>query len=168
VVAKTSLKSDNGTVSKSVQEENKDANKASSVKQTPKRTRVSQSDRPSSTIDEALRVPRAIIDNYASKPTRPLDVAAALDLQPTSGTFRALAGAAIAYGLTEGGPNAPLISVKQLARRILAPSAEGEDIQARREALLMPRVPREFLTKYNGNKLPRDEIAKNVLLSIVL
>ena len=74
-----------------------------------------------------------------------------------------LTGSAIAYGLIDGGAYAPFISVKPLARRILESPDENDNIQARRQAFLLPRVPREFLTKYIGNKLPKDEIAKNVL-----
>jgi hypothetical protein len=57
---------------------------------------VSQSDVPSHSLEEALRVPMAIADNYAAKPARPMDVAAAMDLTPASSRFRMLAGAALA------------------------------------------------------------------------
>lgn len=163
MVKKSSSNSDNSTNVKSIQEVIQSSNNVISKQQSVKRSRLSQSDVPSSSIDDALRIPRAIGDNYAFKPTRPLDVAAALGMQPTSGPFRMLTGAAMAYGLTDGGSNAPLISVKQLARRILEPLEEGDDIHARCEALLLPRVPREFLTKYDGNKLPREDIVRNVL-----
>ncbi len=128
-----------------------------------RKTRVSQGDVPYYTLDEALRIPRAIADNYAYQPSRPLEVALALSIQPASSTFRMLAGSSIAYGLTSGGPNAPAIAVTPLARRILDSTDEGDQLLARREALFKPRVLREFLTKYDGNKLPRENIAMNVL-----
>jgi hypothetical protein len=128
-----------------------------------RRTPVSQRDVPSIALDVALRVSQAIADNYGFAPTRPLDVAAALEMSPTSGPFKTLCGASIAYGLTEGGYNATEIIVSPLARRILRPTEEGDDERARREAFLTPRVPREFLTRYDGNRLPKPEIAHNVL-----
>jgi hypothetical protein len=163
---KISTNSDNGTNPKTVQEATQGSNPVTANTSNSKRTRLSQSDVPSYSLDDALRIPRAIGDNYAYRPTRPLDVAMALGVQPTSGPFRTLAGTAIAYGLTEGGPNAPVISVTQLARNILMPQEEGKDLQARRQALLIPRVINEFLNKYNGYKLPTDDIAKNVLFTM--
>jgi predicted nucleotide-binding protein len=128
-----------------------------------KRSRLSQQDVPSYSLEQALRVPKAIFENYAGVPTAPLKVASALNVQPGSGSFRMLCGAAIAYGFTEGGYNVPEIKVTPLCRRILKPLKEGDDYVAKVEALLLPRVINEFLTKYNGSPIPRDDIANNVL-----
>jgi hypothetical protein len=129
----------------------------------PKRRYISQSDVPRHSLDEALRIPQAIADNYGKQPTSPLDVATALQIQPTTGTFRSLAGAALAYELTDGGPNAETIGLTELGLRIVAPTEEGDDLRAKREALMRPRVVREFLEKYDGSKLPSEQIGQNVL-----
>jgi hypothetical protein len=55
--------------------------------QRSKRNYVSQADVPRHTIDEALRVARAIADNYGKQPTRPLAVAKAMGMKPTTGKF---------------------------------------------------------------------------------
>jgi predicted nucleotide-binding protein len=81
----------------------------------------------------------------------------------TTGNFRALCGASIAYGLTEGGYNAAQIALTPLGRRIVAPTDEGDDEVAMREACLIPQVVRNFLTRFNGRRLPPDNIAHNVL-----
>lgn len=86
-----------------------------------------------------------------------------MDMQPSSGTFRTLAGAAIAYGLTEGGPNADTIAITELGLRIVRPTEEGDDDEGKRQALLKPRVSREFLQKYDRASVPREDIARNVL-----
>ena len=125
--------------------------------------RVSQGDVPSVPLDEALRVPRAIADKLAKQPSRPMHVAAAMDLSPTSSKFRQICGAAIGYGLTVGGPNAAEISLTELGRRAVSPTAEGEELAAKRAAVLTPTIERDFLTKYDGNPLPPGEFAKNVL-----
>jgi len=75
---------------------------------------LSQTDVPAHTLEQALRVPRAIVDEHAGKATKPLDVAHAMKVQPGSGPFRMLCGAAIAYGLTEGGYNADVVTVTDL------------------------------------------------------
>jgi predicted nucleotide-binding protein len=124
---------------------------------------LSQSDVPRYPLDDALRVANAISDQYGKQPTSPLDIAVALDMKPSSGPFRYLCGSALAYGITDGGPRAPQVALTELGRRIVAPTEEGDDLRAQREALLQPRVVGEFLRKYNTSKLPNRQIGKNVL-----
>ncbi len=132
-----------------------------------KRKYLSQADVPSVSLEKALRVSRAIIDNYGSDPAKPLDVASALGIQPTTGVFRTLCGASIAYGLTTGGYNASSIELQPLATRIVTPRIEGDDLAAKREALLRPRIMREFLEKYDSKPLPQlHNIVINVLVGM--
>jgi predicted nucleotide-binding protein len=128
-----------------------------------KRAYLKQSDVPSGSLDDALRIPQAILDHYAGKPTTPLHVAKALNVDPKGSQIRVLSGAAIAFGLIEGGAQAASISITDLARRILRPKEEGQDLSAKREAVLRPRVFGEFLRKYDGSPFPRSDIAQNVL-----
>jgi len=128
-----------------------------------RKARLSQADVPSYSITEALRVPNALRDEYGKQPTRPLMVAAALNMSPTGGTFRMMSGAAVAYGLTDGAAQGDSIGLTQLGRRAVAPTNEGDDRVALREAVLQPRVVREFLQKYDGSKVPSRPIALNVL-----
>jgi len=130
------------------------------------RTYISQADVPSYSLEKALRIPRAIGDNYGYKPTTPLQVAKALEMAPGVSSFKMLTGAAIAYGLTTGGYNASIVSITPLGLRIVRPTAEGDDLLAKREALLKPRVIREFLTKYDAAPFPKDSIAQNVLMEM--
>jgi predicted nucleotide-binding protein len=127
------------------------------------RVRVSQADIPAYSLEDALRVPKAIADNYNSKPTTSLNVAAAMNVGPTTGPFRMITGAAVAYGLTIGGGQAPQIELTPLAVRILRPKKEGDDLTAMREAFLKPRVIGQFLRTYDNGALPRRDIAVNVL-----
>lgn len=128
-----------------------------------KRAYVKQSDVPMTSLEYALRMPQAILDHYAGKPVSPLQLAKAVEMDPKGSQIRVLSGAAIAFGLVDGGVQAASISVTPLARRILRPVAEGEDIQAKREAVLLPRVFGDFLRQYDGNAFPRQDIALNVL-----
>jgi predicted nucleotide-binding protein len=127
-----------------------------------RRTRVSQANVPSYTLAQALRIPTAIIA-YGGTPIRPLRIAEALEMSNSSGTFRALCGASIAYGLTEGGYNAPQIALTQLGRRIVASTEEGDDQVAMREACLRPQIINSFLTRFNNRRIPPANIARNVL-----
>jgi hypothetical protein len=127
------------------------------------RARLSQEDVPAYSLDQALRVPQAIADGYAYKPTRPLNVAGVMKMSPSSSHFRMITGAAVAYGLTAGAAQAPEIGITPLGMRIVRPTSEGEDLTAKREALLRPKVVGEFLRDYDGAALPSETIAKNVL-----
>ena len=128
-----------------------------------KKASLSQTDVPSIPLHEALRVPKAIASELAKRPSSPLQVAAAMGIKPTTGPFRAIAAAAMAYGLTDGGAFADKIGLTELGKRIVAPTSEGDDVFALREAVLKPKVTREFLTRYENSKWPRDDIACNVL-----
>jgi predicted nucleotide-binding protein len=128
-----------------------------------KRPYLKQSDVPLTSLDEALRIPTAIVEHYAGKSTPPLHVAKALNIDPGGTQLKVLSGGAIAFGLIEGGAQASAISITELARRILRPTEEDGDLQARREAVLRPRIFSEFLRQYDGHSFPREDLALNVL-----
>jgi len=50
----------------------------------------------------------------------------------------------------------------------VAPTSEGDDHQARQEAVLKPRLMGEFFRRYNRAKFPKDQIAENVLVEMGL
>jgi hypothetical protein len=142
------------------------SSRATEAEEHKKRAYVSQTDVPNNSLEDALRISRALADNYAGKSATPLQVASALDMSPTSGTFRNLCGSSIAYGLTSGGYNAKEIKVEPLGKRILSPVEEGDELVAKREAALQPRIIGEFIRKYENAPLPRHDIALNVLVEM--
>lgn len=87
----------------------------------------------------------------------------ALNISPTSSGWRTLTGAAVAYGLTTGGYGTGKIGLTDLGRRATAPTVEGDDLKAKAEAALRPKVFAQFFTQYQRAKFPPDAIAKNVL-----
>jgi predicted nucleotide-binding protein len=60
------------------------------------------------------------------------------------------------------------MKLTNLGKRLVAPEAEGEDLAARREAILKPKVLRDFFERYRRAKFPNDVIASNVLKSMSL
>jgi predicted nucleotide-binding protein len=137
-------------------------------KAAPKRTYYKQSDFPLTSLQQAQKIASAIVDNFAGDGGSPPDVALALGISPTSSAWPALTGAAIAYGLIDGGINANTMKLTNLGKRLVAPEAEGEDLTARREAILRPKVLRDFFERYRRAKFPNDLIASNVLKSMSL
>jgi predicted nucleotide-binding protein len=133
-----------------------------------KRAYFKQADFPQTTLQQAQKIASALVDNYAGKDASPPDLALALGISPTSSSWPALTGSAIAYGLTEGGVNANKIKLLALGRKLVAPEAEGQDLDARREAILKPRILKEFFERYRRAKFPNDAIAGNVLKSLGL
>lgn len=132
----------------------------------PKQSRVSQTILPTVGFENALRVAQAIWDQLAGDGGAPIDVAAAMGVQPSGGSWRSICGAAIAYGLTEGGYNANEIKLLPLGRRCVAPEEEGDDQNARVEAFLKPTLIKAFFEKYDGKKFPTKPIGPNVITSL--
>src|SRR5437870_8621731 len=86
-----------------------------------------------------------------------------MKVTPTTGPFKMITGAAIAYGLTTGGGQSAQIELTPLCLRIFKPKVEGDDLIAKREAFLKPRVIGQFLRQYDGGAVPKADIAENVL-----
>lgn len=128
-----------------------------------RRQHTNQTEIPRYTLEQALRVPKALADEYAGKPTKPIHVANAMGIKPASSQFRMLCGAATAYGLTSGGYSAPTVSITPLGQRIIRPLKENDAVMAKRVAFLKPRIMSEFLRSYNGIPILRDSIARNIL-----
>ena len=127
---------------------------------------LSQSDVPKHSFEKALEVAKALQDNFAGGPTSPLQVAKAMDISPTSSNWQELPGSSVAYGITNGSYNASQISLTDLGKRIVAPKEEGDDLKAIAEAIQKPKILKEFFTKYNRAKFPKDNIAINVLVDM--
>jgi len=60
------------------------------------------------------------------------------------------------------------MKLTSLGRKLVAPEAEGEDLAARREAIMKPRLLHDFFEKYRRAKFPNDAIAGNVLKAMSL
>jgi hypothetical protein len=136
------------------------------TKEVVKRSKISQTDFPVQTLEESLTIAQAISDHFAGKSAAPHQIAHALNKSPASSDWRYATGSSIAYGLTEGGYGATQIALTILGKRIVAPTREGDTAAARAEAVLQPRIFREFFNRYDRNKFPRDDIAKNVLVEM--
>jgi len=122
-----------------------------------------QSEFPLVSLQQAQKIAAAIVDNFASAGGSPPDVALAIGISPTSSAWQSLAGASIAYGLTAGGVNANVMTITDLGKKLVAPEEEGADITARREAILKPRLMKDFFEKYRRAKFPNEIIGANVL-----
>lgn len=128
-----------------------------------KRIYFKQADFPQTTLQQAQKIASALMDNFAGKEGSPPDIALAIGISPTSSNWHPLAGSSVAYGLTEGGVNANVIKLTPLGRKLVAPEEEGDDLAARRESIMKPRISKEFFERHRRAKFPNDTIGGNVL-----
>lgn len=128
-----------------------------------KRAYFKQADFPQITLQQAQKIASSLVNNFASREASPPDIALDIGVSPTSSAWPKLAGSSIAYGLTDGGVNASTIKLTALGRKLVAPEEEGSDLVARREAIMLPRISKEFFERYRRAKFPNDTIACNVL-----
>lgn len=132
----------------------------------PRSSRVSQNRCPLFSLEDALRIPKAIKSELAGQANVPILVAKACEMSPTSSQWRILSSAAVAYGLITGAYNAKEIGLTPLGSRIVSPLKEGDDLLALKEAALVPTLFKELAEKYDQSKLPREDIALNVVGSM--
>ncbi|HUU28050.1 MAG TPA: TIR domain-containing protein [archaeon] len=128
-----------------------------------KRAYISQSEIPRLTLSEAIRLAQSLYDDFSGKPTPPHQLAVKVGNSPTSSVWQQLCGSSIAYGLTSGGYNANTISLTDLGHRVVAPTVEGDDLIAKVECALLPKIAKRFYENYNRSKFPQDKIACNIL-----
>jgi predicted nucleotide-binding protein len=129
-----------------------------------KAVRLKQTDVPAHTLEEALRVPKAIWDDCGGKPTAPFNLAKTLGLSPNSSTWRYLSGASVAYGFTSGAYNSAEVSLSELGKKLV--SSENYSKEILLQALLLPSLMNAFFSEYNGSKLPKMNIIETKLMSL--
>jgi predicted nucleotide-binding protein len=130
-----------------------------------KRAYISQAEIPKRTLEEAIDLGAALNEHYNGE-AAPHELAIATGKSPTSSVWPEITGAAVAYGITEGGCNAARIILGDLGRRIITPEEEGVEGIAKKEAALRPRILRQFFEKYDKGKFPKEAIGVNVLVSL--
>ncbi|MDP4119980.1 MAG: nucleotide-binding protein [Bacillota bacterium] len=131
-----------------------------------KRKVLRQTELPLCIFEEALRIPKTIWDQFAGKEAPSIQIAKAIDVSPSSSKWLDIAGSAVAYGLTTDGYNVQKIGLTKLGKRIVSPTIDGDDKIAISESVQIPTYLNRFYSHYgNGNKLPNDNIAENMLIS---
>lgn len=122
---------------------------------------------PICTLEEALKVARAIQDKNAGKPWKPIFVAEALDISPTSTNFRDITSSSYKYGLTEGTWNAKHISLTLLGKSITKPVDSKQEVKDLQKAALNVEVFNTIYEHYRDSKFPSpdDDYFKNMLES---
>jgi hypothetical protein len=123
-----------------------------------RKVQVSANELPRRTIEQALRVARALRE-FAGTATWE-DIASTMSIAPTPQNKYYL-WSAQAYGLVvKDNEN---YSLSEIGRKILSPINATEGREATVQALLTPVVLSRFFTDYNGSPFPAEEHLGNIL-----
>jgi hypothetical protein len=117
---------------------------------------------PRHSVEKALRIPKAILEQNAGKACTPKEAAAFLGMKPV-GPFNVEIGSAIKYGFLER-PEKGKIQSTDLARRILRPKSSEDEVKGYREAVLQAPELAEVYKHYRGENIPDDSFFKNTLV----
>jgi len=138
--------------------------KAAKKKVTKKTTSSSgTSNYPRHTVEKALRIPNAIIEQNAGKETPEKEVASFLGIGNATGTFLLEVSSSSKYGLIER-PSSGVLKPSELAKRILRPKSSEDELNGLREAILNAPVISEVYKHYRGENLPDRKFFENTLI----
>jgi hypothetical protein len=110
---------------------------------------------PRHSVDRALRIPKAILEQNAGKPCTPEQAAALLGVSSAKGPFAVEIASAMKYGFLERAEGK--IQPTELSRRILRPTSTGDEVKGYREAVLNAPEISDVYQHYRGENLPDEE-----------
>ena len=118
---------------------------------------------PRHTLEDALRIPKTIFDQNAGKITAEDKTATFFGLTKSTGNFRLEISSSTKYGLIER-PEARMLKPTKLAKQILRPQNENENLEGLRAAILNAPVFSDVYKHYRGENLPDEQFFHNALV----
>lgn len=116
---------------------------------------------PRHTVEQALRIPRAILDQNAGKPCTPREAAAFLGMK-VSGAFNVEVASASKFGFLDR-PAKEKIRPTDLAKLILRPQQDGDETRGYRRAVMQAPILSDVYNHYRGENLPDERFLANAL-----
>lgn len=116
---------------------------------------------PRHSLDKALRIPQAMLDQNAGKDCTNKEAAAYLGLK-LSGALLVEIASALKYGLIER-PSTGRLALTERAKKILKPQSQSSATEGRREAVLSAPVISDIYKHYRGENLPDQQFFDNAL-----
>ncbi|MGH7770801.1 MAG: TIR domain-containing protein [Candidatus Binatia bacterium] len=123
-----------------------------------------RSDFPKHTLEEAIRVAKALEEKNGGQPLPPTETAIAVGKSPGSSDFRVLLSSSIKYGLTSGSYNQERVSLQELGRNIVEPTSQESSHRALVTAALNPPTFRTIYDYFKGKKLPEATFFQNTIV----
>jgi len=116
---------------------------------------------PRHSIEKALRIPRAIIDQNAGRECSEAESAKYVGVG-YNGPYKVEISSALKYGFLSR-PSSGRIAVTERARQAIRPQRQGDDIEAFRQAVLEAPEISDVYTHYRGEYLPDDGFFEHAL-----
>jgi hypothetical protein len=117
---------------------------------------------PRHSVEKALRIPRAIIDQNAGKPCTERESAKYVGVG-FNGPYRVEVSSSIKYGFLAR-PQAGIVEVTERARQAIRPQKPGDDTEALRQAVLAAPDISEVYSHYRGEYLPDGTFFEHALV----
>jgi hypothetical protein len=118
---------------------------------------------PRHSVEKALRIPKAIIEQNAGKACTPKEAAAFLGGTSAAGPFAVEVSSAMKYGLLER-PEPGKIQPTELARRIIRPTSPEDEVKGYREAILRAPEVSDVYNHYRGENIPDETFFRNTVV----
>lgn len=122
-----------------------------------------RSDFPKHTLEEALRVAKAIEDANGGRAYPPNDTAIALNMSPGSSAWRTLSAASFKYGLTSGTYKSERLALTPLGLRVVEPTSSEDRMAALFSAALIPPTFSRVFDAFRSKKIPPLNFFQNTL-----
>jgi hypothetical protein len=127
------------------------------------KTSASTAKFPRHTVEKALRIPKAIIDQNAGHDCTEAESAVFVGVG-YNGPFKVEVSSSLKYGFLSRPGGAGRIRVTERAQRAIRPQKAGDDVEAFREAVLDAPEISEVYTHYRGEYLPDEKFFENALV----
>jgi hypothetical protein len=118
---------------------------------------------PRNSLEKALRIPKAILDQNAGKDCSDDEVAHFLGLKSAKGDFAVEISSSIKFGLLIR-PSAGKLALTEIAKRILRPQNPGDSLLGLREAVMKAPDISSVYSHYRGEFLPDTQYFENALI----
>lgn len=118
---------------------------------------------PRHSIEKALRIPQAILEQNAGRECTDQDSAKYVGVKYNKGPYLLEINSAIRYGLLSR-PESGKLKLTEIARKILKPQKSGEDKEGLQQAVLKAPVVSDVYNHYRGENLPDEEFFDNALM----
>lgn len=126
-------------------------------------TSKGQSSYPRHSVDKALRIPRAIIEQNAGKLCTPNEAASFVGAKKAHGEINVELSSASKYGFLSR-PETGKVQPTDLAKQILRPQRPNDEVEGYRQAILNAPVIADVYKHYRGENLPDDQFFKNTVV----
>lgn len=116
-------------------------------------------------LEESIKIPKAIREFNGGKPWTPEDVAQALEMSRGTNDFYYLTASSRDYGFTEGSRETEKISLAATGRSIVYARSLDEEISGYKQAFLNIPLFKKVYEHYDKRPLPKFDYLRNTLVA---